>query len=293
MHPVLTGNTRLTCLRIDLVCFFFLGVPDPPLNVQVQANVSSRHLAKHTDQNDLAIVWLPVTITSAGTSNGALVNGYKVYVNNICCAEVDSPTEDNVFVKSVLIKDALKEMAGKYSSVHLIVRTQSIQGESADSNSVELSTAILDQLVNNWQQTLRRLSVEEFQNECKSSSPEIPRTQTKEVEEINAEDKNSELSTKAEFELIETRAANLSKIEDVRPINRSLGKPKVVLFNVDEDDDDDDESDSDSELEITTYQKLGEDEHKAVPEVAPKEEKEPEDRVSCLLFELIDTPFRK
>ena len=59
------------------------GLPDPPVDVQVEAG---------PQDGMLLVTWLPVTINSSGTSNGALVTGYAVYVDNKLVKEVNSPT---------------------------------------------------------------------------------------------------------------------------------------------------------------------------------------------------------
>ena len=43
------------------------GLPDPPVDVQVD---------RGPDQQTLTVMWLPVTITQFGLSNGAPVTGY-------------------------------------------------------------------------------------------------------------------------------------------------------------------------------------------------------------------------
>lgn len=86
--------------------------------------------------NSLDLNWIPVTITEKGTSNGARVTGYKVYVNGFPCTEVTSPTADCVTVVSWMVERAVKR---SHSNVlRVVVRTQSREGESADSNEVEL-----------------------------------------------------------------------------------------------------------------------------------------------------------
>ena len=80
--------------------------------------------------------WIPVTITEQGTSNGARITGYKVYINGVPCAEVTSPTADSVSVVSWMIERAAKKSRSHVLS--LVVRTQSLDGESADSNLVEI-----------------------------------------------------------------------------------------------------------------------------------------------------------
>uniref|UniRef100_A0A0K2TTB7 RIMS-binding protein 2 n=1 Tax=Lepeophtheirus salmonis TaxID=72036 RepID=A0A0K2TTB7_LEPSM len=65
------------------------GLPDPPLDVRVDA-------AEQPGQ--WCVSWLPVTINSSGTSNGALVIGYTVYCNGNRIKDVDSGTADHANV---------------------------------------------------------------------------------------------------------------------------------------------------------------------------------------------------
>ena len=59
------------------------GLPDPPVDVQVEAG---------PQDGTLLVTWLPVTITNMGTSNGAPVTGYAVYADGKKVSDVDSPT---------------------------------------------------------------------------------------------------------------------------------------------------------------------------------------------------------
>ena len=59
------------------------GVPDAPLDVQVEVG---------PQEGSLLVTWLPVTITTAGKSNGAVVTGYSVYVDGERVRELSSPT---------------------------------------------------------------------------------------------------------------------------------------------------------------------------------------------------------
>lgn len=86
--------------------------------------------------NSLELNWIPVTITDKGTSNGARVTGYKVYINGFPCTEVTSPTADCVTAVSWMVERAIKRSHSE--NLRVIVRTQSCEGESADSNEVEL-----------------------------------------------------------------------------------------------------------------------------------------------------------
>ena len=88
------------------------------------------------DSNSLDVNWIPVTITEKGTSNGARVTGYKVYINDFPCTEVTSPTADCVTAVAWMVERAAKR--SQSDVLRVVVRTQSCEGESADSNEVVL-----------------------------------------------------------------------------------------------------------------------------------------------------------
>jgi len=102
------------------------GLPDPPLDVEATVGHS----------NSLDVNWIPVTITEKGTSNGARVTGYKVYINGLPCTEVTSPIADCVTAVSWMVERAVKKSHSEV--LRVVVRTQSCEGESADSNVIEL-----------------------------------------------------------------------------------------------------------------------------------------------------------
>ena len=116
---------------------FILGLPDPPLEVEVAVGHA----------NSLDVNWIPVTITERGTSNGARVTGYKVYINGFPCTEVTSPTADSVTAVSWMVERAFKRSHSEVLCV--VVRTQSCEGESVDSNEVELPAEMFNFKVNN------------------------------------------------------------------------------------------------------------------------------------------------
>ena len=59
------------------------GIPDAPLDVQVESG---------PQEGTLLVTWLPVTITTSGKSNGAIVTGYSIYVDGEKVQEMPSPT---------------------------------------------------------------------------------------------------------------------------------------------------------------------------------------------------------
>ncbi|XP_074062690.1 RIMS-binding protein 3-like [Macrotis lagotis] len=93
------------------------GPPDPPLDVLVE---------HHTSPGTLLVSWIPVTIDSAGSSNGVPVTGYAIYMGGHKVTEVPSPTAGNVLVE-------FSQLQQQKLSQEVSVRTMSHYGESLDS----------------------------------------------------------------------------------------------------------------------------------------------------------------
>ncbi|XP_040859509.1 RIMS-binding protein 3-like [Ochotona curzoniae] len=93
------------------------GPPDPPLDVLVEYQGSPGRLM---------VSWLPVTIDSAGSSNGVQVTGYAVYADGLKVAEVPDATAG-----STLLEFSQLQVWPAYQKVS--VRTMSLFGESLDS----------------------------------------------------------------------------------------------------------------------------------------------------------------
>ncbi|XP_013413977.1 LOW QUALITY PROTEIN: peripheral-type benzodiazepine receptor-associated protein 1-like [Lingula anatina] len=108
------------------------GIPDPPLDVQVDSKLQS---------GSLVVTWLPVTINPSGTSNGALVTGYAVFVDGKKIKDIDGPTVDQVTISSVELSTA-----GQQPKL-LTMRTKSHAQMSGDSVAVSLPTGQLEKQV--------------------------------------------------------------------------------------------------------------------------------------------------
>ncbi|XP_004681162.1 PREDICTED: RIMS-binding protein 3A-like [Condylura cristata] len=93
------------------------GPPDPPLDVLVE---------RHASTGLLVVSWLPVTIDSAGSSNGVQVTGYAVYADGLKVAEVSDATAGSTMLEFSQLQRPL--LCQKIS-----VRTMSLCGESLDS----------------------------------------------------------------------------------------------------------------------------------------------------------------
>ncbi|XP_025838504.1 RIMS-binding protein 3A-like [Vulpes vulpes] len=105
MSSTITFNTPLA------------GPPDPPLDVLVE---------RHASPGLLVVSWLPVTIDSAGSSNGVQVTGYSVYADGLKVAEVADATAGSTLLE-------LSQVQLPLMSQNVSVRTMSLWGESLDS----------------------------------------------------------------------------------------------------------------------------------------------------------------
>ncbi|XP_059573340.1 peripheral-type benzodiazepine receptor-associated protein 1 isoform X8 [Alligator mississippiensis] len=106
---------------------FFEGIPDAPLDVQVELGPSP---------GILVISWLPVTIDAEGSSNGVRVTGYAVYADGRKVMEVTSPTAGSVLVD-------LSQLQMFQVCQEVSVRTMSVYGESVDSVPAQISSSLL------------------------------------------------------------------------------------------------------------------------------------------------------
>lgn len=93
------------------------GPPDPPLDVLVE---------HHASPGFLVVSWLPVTIDSAGSSNGVQVTGYAVYVDGFKVTEVADATAGNTLLE-------FSQLQLPLACQKVSVRTMSLYGESLDS----------------------------------------------------------------------------------------------------------------------------------------------------------------
>ena len=82
------------------------GLPEPPLDVQVEAG---------PDRDTLTVTWLPVTITPFGLSNGAPVTGYIIYGDGRKLKDIEEPTADSAVV-NVASKSAVRTISMRTKS---------------------------------------------------------------------------------------------------------------------------------------------------------------------------------
>jgi RIMS-binding protein 2 len=102
------------------------GLPDPPLDVQVDAG---------PEPGTLNVLWLPVTITQFGLSNGAPVTGYVVYADGESVQDIDDPTADCATISLSKVR------GGTIKAVS--VRTKSKDKLSVDSSSCPVPSCFL------------------------------------------------------------------------------------------------------------------------------------------------------
>ncbi|XP_076237563.1 RIMS binding protein isoform X7 [Calliopsis andreniformis] len=96
------------------------GLPDPPVNIQVEAG---------PQDGTLLVTWQPVAL------NGSAVTGYAVYADGKKVTDVDSPTGDHALV------DIHKLMG--LNPKHITVRTKSRESQSADSCATAIPCSVL------------------------------------------------------------------------------------------------------------------------------------------------------
>ena len=99
------------------------GLPDAPVDVQVDVG---------SEPGTLTIMWLPVTITQGGLSNGAPVTGYLVCGDGRQLMEVDDGTADSAVVR-----------LGESVVTSVTVRTKSNDKLSAESSSCPVPQTLL------------------------------------------------------------------------------------------------------------------------------------------------------
>uniref|UniRef100_A0A670JRW0 RIMS-binding protein 2 n=1 Tax=Podarcis muralis TaxID=64176 RepID=A0A670JRW0_PODMU len=92
------------------------GPPAPPQDIRIQAGPTP---------GTILVSWKPPILTATGTSNGANVTGYGVYVKGQRVAEVIFPMAENTVVELMRIRSL--------EAREVLVRTLSVQGESVDS----------------------------------------------------------------------------------------------------------------------------------------------------------------
>ncbi|KAL3858376.1 hypothetical protein ACJMK2_012967, partial [Sinanodonta woodiana] len=142
------------------------GLPEPPLNVQVEPG---------PQEGNLLLTWLPVTIDTSGFSNGALVTGYVVFADGRRTKEAKGATNDHIVLGA-------NDFQGFIPKV-LMVRTLTSDGkESVDSETVKLPHSLIKEITAGAAKTLAA----EVSHKVRKKSP-IP---------VDGRDSDDELDTK-------------------------------------------------------------------------------------------------
>lgn len=123
------------------------GLPDPPVDVQVGAG---------PDPNSIVAMWLPVTITTFGLSNGAPVTGYVVYGDGKRLQDVDDPTADsavipiaNLSIKSITVRTKSNEkLSSESSSCPVPASLISNAGISSGNDDSDSENELIEKLQN-------------------------------------------------------------------------------------------------------------------------------------------------
>ncbi|XP_071178945.1 RIMS-binding protein 2-like isoform X14 [Mytilus edulis] len=106
------------------------GMPEPPINVQVEAG---------PQEGSLLLTWLPVTLEPSGFSNGALVKGYVVYADGQRTKEAKGATNDHMILNASDFRGFIPR--------NLVVRTVNTDNqESTDSEVVKLPHSLISEI---------------------------------------------------------------------------------------------------------------------------------------------------
>ncbi|VDH97375.1 peripheral-type benzodiazepine receptor-associated protein 1 [Mytilus galloprovincialis] len=106
------------------------GMPEPPINVQVEAGPR---------EGSLLLTWLPVTLEPSGFSNGALVKGYVVYADGQRTKEAKGATNDHMILNASDFRGFIPR--------NLVVRTVNTDNqESTDSEVVKLPHSLISEI---------------------------------------------------------------------------------------------------------------------------------------------------
>jgi hypothetical protein len=109
--------------------FTLSGLPEPPVDVEV---------AEGPTDGTLLITWLPVTINPNGTSNGAPVTGYVIYLDGNRAGDVEPGTIDQAII------DVPQNTEARPKCV--VVRTKSGDKVSCASLSVQIPLGLSNKI---------------------------------------------------------------------------------------------------------------------------------------------------
>ncbi|XP_052074288.1 RIMS-binding protein 2-like isoform X10 [Mytilus californianus] len=156
------------------------GMPEPPINVQVEAGPR---------EGSLLLTWLPVTLEPSGFSNGALVKGYVVYADGQRTKEAKGATNDHMILNASDFRGFIPR--------NLVVRTVNTDNqESADSEVVKLPHSLISEITDSAAKELvSKDKSKKTPSASKERQPSIDQEIQKAVEDLNEDDSSTPRST--------------------------------------------------------------------------------------------------
>ncbi|CAC5408321.1 BZRAP1 [Mytilus coruscus] len=205
------------------------GMPEPPINVQVEAGPR---------EGSLLLTWLPVTLEPSGFSNGALVKGYVVYADGQRTKEAKGATNDHMILNASDFRGFIPR--------NLVVRTVNTDNqESADSEVVKLPHSLISEITDSAAKELvTKDKSKKTPFPSKERQPSIDQEIQKAVEspsnvyeaDFIESSSNSELSDIPEVEEDSIEEANGSSIQDEQSSSLVFPNHDTPVQDLNEDD---------------------------------------------------------
>ncbi|XP_052074278.1 RIMS-binding protein 2-like isoform X2 [Mytilus californianus] len=214
------------------------GMPEPPINVQVEAGPR---------EGSLLLTWLPVTLEPSGFSNGALVKGYVVYADGQRTKEAKGATNDHMILNASDFRGFIPR--------NLVVRTVNTDNqESADSEVVKLPHSLISEITDSAAKELvSKDKSKKTPSASKERQPSIDQEIQKAVEVVTENEvamspsnvyeadfiessSNSELSDIPEVEEDSIEEANGSSIQDEQSSSLVFPNHDTPVQDLNEDD---------------------------------------------------------
>ncbi|XP_063396710.1 RIMS-binding protein 2-like isoform X10 [Mytilus trossulus] len=177
------------------------GMPEPPINVQVEAGPR---------EGSLLLTWLPVTLEPSGFSNGALVKGYVVYADGQRTKEAKGATNDHMILNASDFRGFIPR--------NLVVRTVNTDNqESTDSEVVKLPHSLISEITDSAAKELvSKDKSKKTPSASKERQPSIDQEIQKAVEVVTESEVAMSPSNVYEADFIESSSnSELSDIPEV------------------------------------------------------------------------------
>ncbi|XP_071178964.1 RIMS-binding protein 2-like isoform X32 [Mytilus edulis] len=177
------------------------GMPEPPINVQVEAG---------PQEGSLLLTWLPVTLEPSGFSNGALVKGYVVYADGQRTKEAKGATNDHMILNASDFRGFIPR--------NLVVRTVNTDNqESTDSEVVKLPHSLISEITDSAAKELvSKDKSKKTPSASKERQPSIDQEIQKAVEVVTESEVAMSPSNVYEADFIESSSnSELSDIPEV------------------------------------------------------------------------------